>query len=47
MKTSWNREIANVIWLKIKGTPIPDYYTEKDCADVLQKYWHKALESEQ
>lgn len=44
---SWSREIANVIWNKVKGRDIPDYYTEHDCEDILKKYWHKAMESEQ
>lgn len=44
---SWNREIANVIWQKLKGVDVPESYTEKDCDDILNKYWHKAMESEQ
>lgn len=42
-----NRQIANDIWNMIKGIDIPDHYTEKDCEDILAKYWHKAMESEQ
>lgn len=44
---TWTREIANVIWNKMKGCNVPDSYTEKDCDDILKKYWHKAMESEQ
>lgn len=44
---SWNRQIANIIWQKMKGTNVPDFYTEKDCDDILKKYWHRAMESEQ
>lgn len=43
----WNREIANVIWMKIKGKPVPESYTDKDCEDILKRYWHRAMESEQ
>ena len=43
----WNREVANVIWMKIKGKKVPDSYTDKDCEDILKRYWHRAMESEQ
>jgi hypothetical protein len=44
---SWSRQVANIIWNKLKGSDIPTIYTEKDCEDILEKYWHKAMESEQ
>lgn len=44
---TWNRKTANVIWQKLKGRDIPDSYSDKDCDDILKKYWHKAMESEQ
>lgn len=44
---TWTREIANIIWQKVKGKDLPETYTEKDCDDILKKYWHKAMESEQ
>ncbi len=43
----WNREVANKIWHKLKGKSVPDSYSDKDCEDILRKYWHKAMESEQ
>lgn len=43
----WTRDIANAIWLKLKGKPVPDTYSDKECEDILKKYWHKAMESEQ
>lgn len=43
----WNREVANAIWMKIKGKKVPDSYTDKDCEDILKRYWHRAMESEQ
>lgn len=46
-KKQWNREIANIIWYKIKGKAVPDSYSDKDCEDILKRYWHRAMESEQ
>lgn len=43
----WNRQIANVIWIKIKGKTVPQNYTDKDCEDIVKRYWHRAMESEQ
>lgn len=44
---TWEREMANVIWQKLKGKPVPDSYSERECQDILKKYWHRAMESEQ
>jgi len=30
-----NREIANILWLRIKGKPIPDFYTDAEKARTL------------
>lgn len=43
----WDREVANVIWQKLKGKYVPKEYTYKECRDILKRYWHKAMESEQ
>ena len=43
----WNRDIANIIWQKLKGKDVPDRYSDKECEEILQRYWHKAMESEQ
>ena len=40
----FNRELANIIWWKIKGKPIPDSYTDKDCDSIIRRYWHRAME---
>lgn len=45
--SKWNRDVANQIWLKLKGKSVPDSYSDKECEDILRKYWHKAMESEQ
>jgi hypothetical protein len=49
MKTNdieFNRAIANVIWMKLKGRSVPDSYTDREIADILSRYWHRAMESE-
>lgn len=46
-KNKWNREVANNIWSKLKGKHVPDSYSDKECEDILKRYWHKAMESEQ
>lgn len=43
---SWNRAIANIIWQKLKGKDIPDSYTDKEVLEILDRYWHRAAESE-
>lgn len=43
----WNRDTANKIWQKLKGKEVPDTYSDKECEDIVKKYWHKAMESEQ
>ena len=45
--TQWNREVANQIWQKLKGKSVPDSYSDKECEEILKRYWHKAMESEQ
>lgn len=42
----FNKEVANVIWLKLKGIPIPKHFTENDIESVLERYWHRAMDSE-
>jgi len=44
--SKWNRDIANIIWRKLKGINVPDSYTDKEVADILARYWHRASESE-
>lgn len=46
-KTEWERQIANIIWVKLKGKNIPDSYSEAEVRHILDRYWHKAMESEQ
>jgi len=39
-------EMANIIWLKVKGIPIPDSYSEKDRLEILERYWTRAMNKE-
>lgn len=39
-------EMAEVVWMKVKGYPIPDCYSVKDRLEILQRYWHRAIEKE-
>lgn len=41
------RKIADQIWQKIKGKPLPATYTANDVEGVWRRYWHKVMESEQ
>ena len=41
-----DREIANILWLRIKGKPIPDSYTDEDCEQIIYRYWHKGMEGQ-
>ena len=36
-----DREIASLIWMKVKGKTILSHYTEEDCKDIIYRYWHK------
>ena len=43
--TKWSdRNLANTIWLLVKGIPLPKHYTEKDCEQIIKRYWHRAME---
>jgi hypothetical protein len=39
--------VANIIWQKLKGKDIPKNYTEEEIKDIIEKYWHRAMENEQ
>lgn len=38
--------MAEVVWQKVKGYPIPDCYSESDRLSILERYWHRAIEKE-
>ena len=39
-------EMAEIVWQKCKGYPIPDCYSEKDRIEILERYWVRAMEKE-
>lgn len=43
----FNDETSKVIWNKLKGKDVPENYTDNDKKDIVERYWHKAMESEQ
>tara|TARA_R110001583_G_scaffold130469_1_gene282200 strand:- start:1001 stop:1153 length:153 start_codon:yes stop_codon:yes gene_type:complete len=41
-----DRDIANNIWIIMKGISIPPSYTDKDVLEIIYRYWHRAMERE-
>lgn len=39
-------EMAEVIWQKVKGIPIPEDYSEDDRLHIFERYWHRAMDRE-
>lgn len=39
-------EMAEMVWMKVKGYPIPDCYSIEDRLGILERYWHRAMNSE-
>jgi hypothetical protein len=35
--------MADEIWLKVKGIPIPDCYSEEDRLGIFERYYHRAV----
>jgi hypothetical protein len=40
-------EIADDIWQKCKGIPIPEDYSEKDRLSIFERYYHRAIAKSQ
>lgn len=40
-------EMAEVVWLQVKGYPIPDCYSEQDRLDIFERYYHRAVSQSQ
>lgn len=43
---SFDLEMAELVWQKVKGYPIPDCYSTEDRLSILERYWHRAMNSE-
>lgn len=39
-------EMAEIVWQKVKGYPIPDSYSIEDKLSILERYWTRAMEKE-
>lgn len=39
-------EMAEIVWMKVKGYPIPECYSEEDRMDILERYWTRAMNKE-
>lgn len=39
-------EMAEVIWLKVKGISVPESYSLEDRLGILDRYWHRAMNKE-
>lgn len=40
-------EMAEEIWMKVKGIPIPDSYSEADRLSIFERYYHRAVAKSQ
>ena len=40
-------EMAEHVWLKVKGYPIPDCYSEQDRLEIFERYYHRAVSQSQ
>lgn len=40
-------EMANVVWEKVKGYPIPESYSEEDRLSIFERYYHRAVAQSQ
>lgn len=39
--------MAEDVWMKVKGYPIPDCYSLKDRLDIFERYYHRAVAQSQ
>ena len=39
--------MAEDVWQKVKGYPIPDSYSEKDRLEIFERYYHRAVSQSQ
>ncbi len=38
--------MAEEVWMKVKGYPIPECFSVIDRLSILNRYWHRAMEKE-
>ena len=39
--------MAEDVWIKVKGYPIPDTYSIKDRLEIFERYYHRAVSQSQ
>lgn len=39
-------EMSEVVWLKVKGIPVPESYSIEDRVGIVERYWHRAMSKE-
>jgi hypothetical protein len=39
--------MAEEVWMKVKGYPIPDSYSEEDRLSIFERYYHRAVSQSQ
>ena len=39
--------MAEDVWMKVKGYPIPDCYSLEDKLDIFKRYYHRAVAQSQ
>lgn len=40
-------QMAEEVWMKVKGYPIPDSYSTKDRLEIFERYYHRAVSQSQ
>ena len=38
-----DRELADAIWMLVKGHKVPANWTEKDIQEIIVRYWSRAV----
>ena len=38
-----DRELADEIWLKMKGRKVPEEWSEEQIEEIIIRYWHRAI----
>jgi hypothetical protein len=44
--TAFDYDVADIIWIKMKGMLVPEHFTDDDRRAILKRYWHAAMENE-
>jgi len=39
--------MAEDVWMKVKGYPIPENYSEEDRLSIFERYYHRAVSQSQ